>query len=274
MVLYLASVPAVLLLYGTVGRVLYTCASACLRKVDWSDGSELIVDMSYCYHAAACPVLTHSLARPILIQMSYGMGLASIMNAFIDREKMYTEPLSKVLPKAIVSLLPPSAASFETTHFGVILWTTLCTVMVTLSIIRVLTHVKKPKVMVYAICKLFSPFMLGVCLFLLPSDVLYDSARYISLSVGLAYCLITVKLIFLSMAKMPYAVFQCDILPMVLVCLWVRSDERLTLLGAKTLFQVCTVWYLYRFLKWSAVACHQICDRLDINIFKIKTKKE
>ena len=33
---------------------------------------------------------------------------------------------------------------------------------------------------------------------------------------------------------MPYAVFQLDVLPMVLGTLWIRNDERLTLLGAKT----------------------------------------
>lgn len=200
------------------------------------------------------------------------MGLVSIMNALIDREQVYTAPLSKVLPDAIASSLPPNVASLETRHVGVYMWAALCTSMVILCIGRVLTHAKKPKVMFYALCKLLSPFALGACPFILPPDVLYDSARYISTSVGLAYCLITVKLIFLSMAKMPYAVFQCDIIPMVLLCLWVRNDDRLTLLGAKTLFQVCTVWYLYRFLKWASVACHQICDRLDIYVFRIKDK--
>jgi len=200
------------------------------------------------------------------------MGLVSIINSFIDREQLYTAPLSKVLPDAIVSSLPPSVAALETRHMGVYMWATLCISMMLLCIGRVLTHVKEPKVMFYALCKLFSPATLAICLFILPSDVMYDSARYVMTSVGLAYCIITVKLIFLSMAKMPYAVFQCDIIPMVAVCLWVRNDDNLTLLGAKTLFQVSTVWYLYRFLKWAAVACHQICDRLDIYIFVIKDK--
>jgi ethanolaminephosphotransferase len=204
------------------------------------------------------------------------MGVVSMINAFIDREKVYTAPLSTVLPDSIASALPPDVTSLQVRHFGVYAWAALCTSMVILCIGRVLSHVKKPKIMFYAVCKLASPFALGACPFVLPPSVLYDSARYISLSVGLAYCLITVKLIFLSMAKMPYAVFQLDILPMVLVCAWVKYDDRLTLLGAKTLFQVATVWYLYRFLKWDAVACQQICDRLDIYVFLIKdkTKKE
>lgn len=195
-----------------------------------------------------------------------------MMNGFLDRENLYTESLSKVLPDAIVSLLPPAAMTLETRHLGVILWVTLCTFMVILCIIRVLCFVKEPKVMASALGKLVSPLAIGICPFLLPSDVLYDSARHIMTAVGLCYCIITVKLIFLSMAKMPYAIFQCDVLPMVLLSLWVRNDSRLTLLGAKTLFQVCTVWYLFRFLRWGEVACHQICDRLGINIFKIKPK--
>lgn len=195
------------------------------------------------------------------------------MNAFIDREHLYTDPLSKVLPGAIISTLPPFAADLQTRHLGVIIWATLCILMVALCIGRVLVHVGKPQVMVSAICKLFSPGCLAACPLLLPFDIMFDSARYLMLSVGLAYCLITVKLIFLSMAKMPYAVFQLDVLPMLLVIMWIRNDDRLTLLGAKTLFQVLTVWYLYRFLKWASVACHQICDRLGIAVFTIPHKK-
>ena len=204
------------------------------------------------------------------------MGLFSIFNAFVDRERAYTEPFSKALPGVIASSLPPYLASLETRYIGTYIWVTLCVSMVILCIGRVLTHVKEPKVMFSAICKLFSPSVLAICPFLLPPAVMYDSARYIMISVGLAYCIITVKLIFLSMAKMPYAIFQCDILPLVFVTLWIRNDNRLTLLGAKTLFQVCSAWYLYRFLKWDSVACHQICERLDINVFTIKdkTKKE
>lgn len=219
-------------------------------------------------------ILPHACGKWIgVTEINYGMGLVSIMNAVIDREHLYTDPLSKVLPDAMISALPPSAIDLQTRHLGVIIWATLCIVMVALCIGRVLTHVKQPQVMVSAICKLFSPACLAACPFLLPSDIMYDSARYLMLSIGLAYCLITVKLIFLSMAKMPYAVFQLDVLPMVLGTLWIRNDDRLTLLGAKTIFQVLTVWYLYRFLKWASVACHQICDRLGIAVFTIPHKK-
>lgn len=209
-------------------------------------------------------------------QVNYGMGLVSIINAFIDRQHLYTEQLSDALPESIASVLPPAVASLETRHVGVYIWATLCTVMVILCIGRVLTHVGKPKIMFYALCKLASPTILATCPLILSPEIIYDSARYISTSVGLAYCLVTVKLIFLSMAKMPYAVFQLDIVPLLLVCLWSKYDDRLTLLGTKTLFQVVTVWYLYRFQKWASVACHQICDRLDIYVFRIKpkTKKE
>lgn len=130
--------------------------------------------------------------------------------------------------------------------------------------------------MASALSKLISPLLLGTCPFLLPSDVLYDSARYVSLSLGFAFCVVTTKLIFLSMAKMPFAVLQGDVYPMLILSLWVRTDKRLTLLGSKTLFQLLCVWYLYRFSKWASVAMRQICARLDIYVFiiKDKTKKD
>lgn len=126
--------------------------------------------------------------------------------------------------------------------------------------------------MASALSKLVSPILLGICPFLLPSDVLYDSARYIGLAVGFAYCIVTTKLIFLSMAKMPFAVLQGDTYPLLLLSIWVRTDKRLTLLGSKSLFQLLCVWYVYRFSKWASVAMKQICARLDIYVFRIKDK--
>lgn len=201
------------------------------------------------------------------------MGLASILNAFLDREQLWNGSLSQALPASIASLLPESIGAMETSHAGVVIWIALCIGLILLCLGRVLTHVKEPQVMASALLKLTSPLLLAICPFLLPLDVLYDSARYVSFSLGLVYCLITTKLIFLSMAKMPFAVFQGDIYPMVALCLWVGLDQRLTLLGSKTLFQLCCMWYMYRFYAWASVAMEQICARLDIFVFTIKDKK-
>jgi hypothetical protein len=200
------------------------------------------------------------------------MGLFSIVNAFLDRERIYVMPLSEAMPDTIVAHLPASIAAMETRQLAVSIWALLCSVLVTLCIIRVLTFVKEPKIMASALSKLVTPFLLGICPFLLPSDVLYDSARYIGLAMGFAYCIVTTKLIFLSMAKMPFAVLQGDVYPLLLLSIWVRVDKRLTLLGSKTLFQLLCVWYLYRFTNWASVAMKQICARLDIYVFRIKDK--
>jgi hypothetical protein len=204
------------------------------------------------------------------------MGLFSILNAFLDRERLWATPLSEAMPDIIVAHLPPLVVAMKTKHFSVTIWVFLCTILITLSINRVLKHVKEPKIMASALSKLVSPLLLGACPFLLPSDVLYDSARYVSLALGFAFCVVTTKLIFLSMAKMPFAVFQGDIYPMLILCIWVGTDKRLTLLGCKTLFQLACVWYVYRFSWWASVAMRQICARLDIYVFiiKDKTKKD
>jgi hypothetical protein len=204
------------------------------------------------------------------------MGLFSILNAFLDRERLWATPLSKAMPDIIVAHLPPLVAAMKTKHFSVTIWVFLCTILITLSINRVLKHVKEPKIMASALSKLVSPLLLGASPFLLPSDVLYDSARYVSLALGFAFCVVTTKLIFLSMAKMPFAVLQGDIYPMLILCIWVCTDKRLTLLGSKTLFQLACVWYVYRFSWWASVAMRQICARLDIYVFiiKDKTKKD
>jgi hypothetical protein len=200
------------------------------------------------------------------------MGLFSIFNALLDRERIYGMPLSEAMPETIGARLPAYIAAMETRQLAVFIWAVLCCVLVILCISRVLTYVKEPKIMASALSKLVSPILLGICPFLLPSDVLYDSARYIGLAVGFAYCIVTTKLIFLSMAKMPFAVLQGDTYPLLLLSIWVRTDKRLTLLGSKSLFQLLCVWYVYRFSKWASVAMKQICARLDIYVFRIKDK--
>lgn len=183
--------------------------------------------------------------------------------------------MSSYVPSFLQSLVPEPIASLEIRHFLLVLWSITVLGHVILSSTSVSRHVKGPKATLLAFSKLTCPLLCATAPFLLSHQVIAESARYVSLSMGLAFSVITIKIVVFSMAKMGYASFQPDVLPFVLVCVWSSLDDRLTALGARLLFQLCCVWYTYRIITWTCTAIRQLCDRLNINCLTIKkTKRE
>jgi len=81
----------------------------------------------------------------------------------------------------------------------------------------------------------------------------------------------TNKMIVYSMAKMSYAGIQKDILPLLVVSLALRyggfdaAMNHTIIVGAVT-------WQTLRVCWWSKKAIDQLCDKLNINCFTIKSK--
>lgn len=123
----------------------------------------------------------------------------------------------------------------------------------------------------YAISKLASPFALCVAGVIVPPDAV--RTRYLSVTLGLAFSLLTKKMIVFSMAKMAFAVVQWDAIPIILVALWIRFDSRLSKMGADFVLGVLCFWYAFRMLRWVNVSINQICKKLDIYCFRLKKRK-
>ena len=223
-------------------------------------------------------ILPHAMGNFGVTEVNYGIGCFLLFNSLIDREKFWLSKLKDALPESIAENpnFPDVLANFEVRHFGLTLWFTSIAVLIVGCIVRVLLHenVKKNGVYFSAISKLFSPILISVAPFLLPESILFKETRYISISSGLLYCLLTKKIIVFSMAKMTYATFQLDILPLCAAIAWIRLDGNITEEGVTLLLSVLSIWYVYRMLNWVSNAIHQICNRLNIKCFKIQKKDE
>jgi hypothetical protein len=138
--------------------------------------------------------------------------------------------------------------------------------LVVLSWIRVYHHVHNVTIFASAMSKFLSPLLLAVVAIWGLTDALDASAHAGSLSLGLCYCLITTKLIVYSMARMAYASIQLDILPLV----GVVTLARLLNVNHSMLFTLLDLLYLGRLLYWIHKAIGQLCERLQISLFRIK----
>merc|ERR1712176_743588 len=98
--------------------------------------------------------------------------------------------------------------------------------------------------------------------------------RYLAVALGMAYSILTMKIIVFSMAKMKFAAVQWDAVPIVLAALWIRFDDNLTKRGADLALGVLCFWYAYRLVRWANVTVNQICGKLNIYCFSLKRRKE
>ena len=85
----------------------------------------------------------------------------------------------------------------------------------------------------------------------------------------MCFCMITIKLIVFGMARMAYASIQMDILPLVIVAVYAKFNK----INDPVLFQVLDCWYLLRLLYWTHQAIQQLCERLNIQLFRIPYQK-
>jgi|Transcript_17839 hypothetical protein len=216
-------------------------------------------------------------------EVNYSLGVLAFVNSFLDRKAFYTRSMETVLAQygdTITQHVPDIILAMELRGFLLSIWGIMSLGLMFQSVVRVLTH---PRVAtgsaketltnrLKAISKLATPFALCMAAFLVPPSAV--RTRYISVTLGLAFSILTKKMIVFSMAKMAFAIVQWDAAPFLLAAVWIRFDERLTKMGADFLLGVLCFWYTWRLLRWANVTIHQICVRLDINCFTIKKKKQ
>ena len=129
------------------------------------------------------------------------------------------------------------------------------------------TKFEKQKLFASAMSKFVSPLLLTVTSMYGLVDSIGSSSGG-SLSLGLCYCLITIRIIVYSMARMGYAVIQYDVLPFVGTVLYMKLSTTTTV-DPSMLFQLLDLYYLARILYWARKAIDQLCKRLNVQLFRI-----
>lgn len=225
------------------------------------------------YHTHTLP---HAAGQVGVTEINYGTGIVTIINSFLNRESIWKSRLDEITPMAVTAHLTPSIAKTQLRHFAAVMTGITMIPLILLSLNRVCKHenVRNNKNYLSAISKLLTPLFVGVTPFLLPLSIIQNNTRYLSISTGLLFCLLTVKMICFSMAKMTYAAVQGEALPYFLICLWIRMDGNITEVGSSFLLALLCFWYGYRLMKWAGNTIEQICSRLDIFCFTIKSKVE
>jgi hypothetical protein len=232
-------------------------------------------------------VLPHCAGKWLgVTEVNYGMAVMTIINSFLDREAVYHRSMGEVLAPfdsyfAVSEQLPALVLDLELRYFLAAGWAVMNVILQILSLKRVLFHphiasgefstaeIRERRF--NAISKLATPLALGVAAFLVPPDAV--RTRYLSVTLGLAYSLLTKKMIVFSMAKMAFSVMQWDAVPFLLAALWIRFDDRLTKMGADFVLGLLCFWYTFRMLRWVNITINQICGRLDIYCFRLKKRK-
>jgi ethanolaminephosphotransferase len=213
-------------------------------------------------------------------EVNYGIGMFAIVNSFLEREQFWLAKVQDVIiPASMIDNpnIPAFVANLEIRHFGLSIWFGSLMVLALGCFMRVFSHenVKKNNLQFTAISKLFTPILISVAPFvLLPTEILFNETRYVSIATGLLFSLLTKKIIVFSMAKMSYATFQKEAFPLYAVFLWIRLDSNITEEGASMLLGSLSFWYVYRMLSWISTAIDQICNVLGIFCFSIRKRND
>mmetsp|Transcript_27790 Transcript_27790/g.34333 ORF Transcript_27790/g.34333 Transcript_27790/m.34333 type:complete len:421 (-) Transcript_27790:119-1381(-) len=224
-------------------------------------------------------ILPHAMGNFGVTEVNYGIGLFTAFNAFIEREQFW---LSKVKDVFIFEQfakyvpIPELLGNLELRHFALCGWFASLAILISGSLLRVFTHenVKKNGIHLSALSKLCTPILISIAPFCLPSNILFNRTRSVSIATGLLFTLLTKKMIVFSMAKMTYAAVQTTALPLLMGFLWIRFDKNITEEGATLLLSMLSVYYVYQLLSWVSKAINQICKKLDIYCFSIKAKSD
>jgi hypothetical protein len=206
-------------------------------------------------------------------EVNYALGLNALIMGFIDRTAFFGRPLNvvmKPLGESITQHIPDALGHMELRYFMISGWIVMSTILMSLSIRRVVTH---PRVQskFNAMSKLLTPVALCLAAFIVPPAAV--RTRYLSVTLGLSFSILTKKMIVFSMAKMPFAAVQWDAIPLLLTTIWIRFDNNLTKMGGDFVLGALCFYYTWRLLHWANVTIDQICKKLDINCFTIKKKK-
>ena len=229
-------------------------------------------------------------------EVNYGVALWSILSGLIIKPSFYNTALpasiNTVLSNYFTILLGKSnegggdgTATYQIKHGILVLWVSMLATLSLLSFRRVANHLNYDvKLIASAYSKLLSPGIAST-IAILAFPALPASVRHQSLSFGLCLCLITIKIIVLSMAKMSYASIQIDILPLVVISTLVMeltnpntsmvmiNDHVANLPIIEYSYEILSLYYLLRILYWAHKACTQLCQRLNISMFTIPSSK-
>lgn len=225
-------------------------------------------------------------------EVNYGLALWTI-SAGLFGSQMYSATLlsaekladlkSPVVNWLLVETNTGKMSDLQIRHIAAIGWACMIVCLLTLSWMRVYRHVKDIRVFASAMSKLASPILL--CIVAIVATDSYHHyvpnesfAGYIPscwLALGLCFCLITIKIIIYSMARMAYATFQMDIIPFVVVVLWIHADDdgQTFPLNPSIAFAILDLYYFARLVYWIRRAIHQLCTHLQIQLFRIKEKR-
>mmetsp|Transcript_37617 Transcript_37617/g.61419 ORF Transcript_37617/g.61419 Transcript_37617/m.61419 type:complete len:270 (+) Transcript_37617:146-955(+) len=217
-------------------------------------------------------------------ETNYSLGIIAVVNSFLDRVAFYHRPMEQVLAPlgdSVLKQLPAVVKELELRHFLMASWGVMGAILMALSLKRVMFHpriasgsypheIRKRRL--NALSKLATPLALCLAAFIVPTNAV--RTRYLSVTLGLAFSLITKKMIVFSMAKMAFAVVQWDAVPFLLAALWIRFDGRLSKMGADFMLGATCLWYAFRLLRWTNVTINQICGKLGIYCFRLKKRKD
>jgi ethanolaminephosphotransferase len=237
------------------------------------------------YHTHVLPHCTGKWCG--VTEVNYSLGIFAFVNSCLDRVAFYQRPMKAVLVTvfgdyALLQQLPAGLSEIELRYFLVACWGVMLSILMILSLKRVMFHphianssllpgeVRRRRLT--AVSKLASPFALCVAGVIVPPNAV--RTRYLSVTLGLAFSLLTKKMIVFSMAKMAFAVVQWDAVPIIIVALWIRLDARLSKMGADFVLGVLCFWYAFRMLRWVNVSINQICKKLNIYCFRLKKRKD
>ena len=207
------------------------------------------------------------------------MGLFAMWNAFIDREKYWTTLMRDKLPEAVSTHLPGFILNMELRHVGLTMWGFASGVLLCGCFYRVLTHpsVVEKKLAFSAVSKTATPLLVALATFWLPTHVIQNETRQLSIAMGLLMSFLAKKMICFSMAKQSFAAIQMEAFPFLGVVILIKTDYSNNMfindMIAKILLSGLCFWYAYRLIDWAGKAIDQICERLDIYCFSIKHPK-
>lgn len=223
------------------------------------------------------------------------MALFTLFSSLLDNQAIYSQTLQEAIsPILSIGLLPNSRKEPDpiVSLFNNALKTPLRQVLVFLWLFmqcclifgcfhRVAAHIGEVGHTALAYSKLLSPFLVFfAAAHLTPIEAVQQEVRYISIAAGLCLGLLAIKVIVFSMARMAYATFQMDIVPIVVVLGFIKWEleyapqRRLTPLGLTFVLQLLCGYYLFRIMYWTSIAINQLCEKLDVNLLTIKPKKK
>ncbi|KAL3909927.1 MAG: hypothetical protein SGILL_007895 [Bacillariaceae sp.] len=222
--------------------------------------------------------LPHATGNVGVTEVTYGMALWSLATGLFGRhiyeQRVLTlDPADDAEPlQDLLLWWTGGLHEFQVRHVAAVAWICLVIGLTTLSYVRVYQHVGgDKKVFFSAVSKLaLGPWLLSYI------GVMINQQS--TLALGLSFCLITIKIIVFSMARMAFASLQIGILPFVGASLWFRYGEQevhwLTDDMKQSLEWVLDIYYLAAICIWARRAISQLCDKLQIKLFRIVAKKK